>query len=1280
MRIASMAVSMLLLSRIRLSLVALCLFVVSASAVDFTIPQGTQTGTVTYPSTGTYGNVGTVTAADNTTVFAAGSSVTVYATGTISLEPGFHASGEAIFRAVGIPVLPAVATLTGGLQNNAYRFTGYQFFQAAPVTNLGTQSLAYRIESVTPGTSLTSYPYPWRPTPNGGPPATAMITGTYITTGQELFWTPPHNATGTIEAFRVTAYNGYGYSAPPVPVFIQVSPYNNPPTITAPASLAAEGAPIQSAPVTVGDLDDSTGQSLTVTVVSSSDEYLLPIRRMVIGGSGNARTISAIPAATGTGTVNVLLRVSDGAQTVDATWVVTLAAASTLADTSDADAVVTYAYNPGGAIATMTAFNRQGQNVTAQTTTYAYESWYSASLNTKIIYPDSAPNSATDFVSNTYDRLGRLVTTIDQRGVARTMAYDNAGRVKSDTVTTYPAAVSSAFDLAYVPIPTQITTIYDNLSRRRLVRQIGTTNSGSAQLNAVTWNYDAWGQVATVDQDHGEVTQSIGYTYVATTSGSELLNRRLQSITYPNGTGPIYTYDNADPIAAALNRIVRVTTSPLAGDGLPINILAAYRFMGASTPVQCTTSVHSYAAGSSAYSAWSWDLRPSSYIGLDRFGRLAKRDWSLDGTLTDGQSITYNGLNSPVYRVQSAVAQSTSGPLSGEEAFTYDRLERLVRSERGANLAPGQTTGRSVVSGDYWSLDTLGNWAGFTRQDLNNSGGDIHQARVHNSANEIDNGADPVHNFALRGESNIGGAQPVYDGAGNLTQAPRPDTKARQWYTYDAWNRLCIVRSDNNGAAGAILASYVYDGLNRRVEERVKNTDYPLGRTTDVWMSDAWQELTRSIRRVDSVDSNAWRPGTALATGKPEEYYWDPYDADRVLGTTVARDAAGVPLASQLGGTGGVGKVRIIGLRYAYDSSSNVTAVVGVAYNDAANPPPAPMRLIERNRYSPYGERTAYRAANWDTWSQVPLALQQAPTSIAWHGFGLGVSDQVTGLVSLRNRWYDPALGRFMSRDPIGYGDGMNVYMYVHGGPLHRWDAIGLGDGWPVNRMVNEGGPTPHPMMDPNENKYNTDQFNELVGMFVPRPDLAWHQADDAFKQVINRDRDQDLDPTGAGIRKTGAALVFVGAAIAVVTDTIPGISGVKGKLAGEVEGVVSNVVEKELAANRTAGALGRQGEAAIEAATGLSKNTESFVVNGRTRIPDFIRARDPVTGLPTSVIESKNVQYQSLTSQLRDYRDLVGAGGRVDVALPPGARVSKPLQDAFDNPNNPLFRMDLLK
>ena len=53
-------------------------------------------------------------------------------------------------------------------------------------------------------------------------------------------------------------------------------------------------------------------------------------------------------------------------------------------------------------------------------------------------------------------------------------------------------------------------------------------------------------------------------------------------------------------------------------------------------------------------------------------------------------------------------------------------------------------------------------------------------------------------------------------------------------------------------------------------------------------------------------------------------------------------------------------------------------------------------------------------------------------------------TDRETGLVLMGHRYYDPGTGRFLTRDPIGYGGGMNLYGYADGNPVNESDPDGF--------------------------------------------------------------------------------------------------------------------------------------------------------------------------------------------------------------------------------------------
>jgi hypothetical protein len=56
----------------------------------------------------------------------------------------------------------------------------------------------------------------------------------------------------------------------------------------------------------------------------------------------------------------------------------------------------------------------------------------------------------------------------------------------------------------------------------------------------------------------------------------------------------------------------------------------------------------------------------------------------------------------------------------------------------------------------------------------------------------------------------------------------------------------------------------------------------------------------------------------------------------------------------------------------------------------------------------------------------------------------LWMGDLGVELYYMRNRWYEPRTGRFLSEDPIGLAGGINPYVYANADPVSRSDPWGL--------------------------------------------------------------------------------------------------------------------------------------------------------------------------------------------------------------------------------------------
>nr|WP_256381552.1 RHS repeat-associated core domain-containing protein [Sulfuricella sp. T08] len=309
---------------------------------------------------------------------------------------------------------------------------------------------------------------------------------------------------------------------------------------------------------------------------------------------------------------------------------------------------------------------------------------------------------------------------------------------------------------------------------------------------------------------------------------------------------------------------------------------------------------------------------------------------------------------------------------------------------------------------------------------------------------------DGVGNRASQTE-NIGGSTLnyaySYDELSRLTQITNGTAAQQENDSYDPWNNRTL-KSIGNPATSTL--AYKYDDANQLTE--IHNGT-----------------ITGTLLSTLSYDNN----GNLQSDGS-RSYTWDALNqlAQVTKGaTTVAYgyDADGRRIRKVTGG---------ITTQWLYDGQ-DIYAEYGAAWTNpnavytSGGGVDDPVIKATVTGASSYGQAQYYHAdglgsivglsnstdtttqtERFDAWgNKLAGTIPQA----AQYGF-TGREPDETGLTFYRARFYDPSIGRFVSRDPIGLSGGINQYAYVNNSPVMFTDPWGLKAVSPLSMMLADAG------------------------------------------------------------------------------------------------------------------------------------------------------------------------------------------------------------------------------
>lgn len=654
-----------------------------------------------------------------------------------------------------------------------------------------------------------------------------------------------------------------------------------------------------------------------------------------------------------------------------------------------------YTYSSLGQLLTMT--DRNG--ITAATNTYGPTGRIAATAD--------ALGDTTKFA---WDSRGRRTQFTDPAGNTASFTYDLLDRV---TAITFPdqTSVQNAYNCCQ---RTQFTDqlnhvtkfVYDDLGR--LIQTTDPTGAGTNQAydavgNRISltdpdshtwqWQYDALDRRTTqLDPLHdqetwsydavGNVIKRVDGNNTATTYTYDALDRMAQ-VAYPDGSTVSMTYDGVG------NRLTAANALGLWAWAYDAN----GRVTGAQSPTASGTTQYQY----------------------DNEGHRTQLNDP------DGNAITT--AYDHAYRVA-----SVGFPVNGQtETASYQRDPR--------GLATRRTLPNGVVS--TYGYDALGRMTSIQHAQ---SGG----TTLFSFAYQYDGAGNPTQETSQRWDTGLGAAV-AYQA--NYAHDARHQLTTEKYYqagsfaleldyTYDlVGNRTKLVTTDPTTADSPVNVTSTYSADNQ-VAQAVRTS--PLDPTqTTIYAEDGNGSLTQAANSATGTTAYAYDferrlTRVDLPNGTAAQFAYDPYGLRaRKTGTSGAVTnyvLDGLQVLLEKGSTGTTqvryapGLARVAGSTASYYLEDRLGSVVGLT--DASQ------NVTNTFRYDAWGNLLRHQGSTAEAYQWV-----------GGEGYYLNPD---TELYLLGLRHYSPATERFLTRDPIGFSGGANLYGYVGNSPTNYTDPYGL--------------------------------------------------------------------------------------------------------------------------------------------------------------------------------------------------------------------------------------------